>query len=119
MRTYLLKAAAHTWLNVAASKCRYLAQLLGDLHTVVEEQTQFPLVHEAIGISNQTEDNCQHMCQPCVNQYVMLVSTVYLLLISYNSHWMCQQYVNQYMFVLTNLSINMIVNSMCAINLIQ
>lgn len=52
-----LKAAPDTGLNVAASEGCHLSELPRDLHTVVQEKAESPLVWVAIGVGDQAEQD--------------------------------------------------------------
>lgn len=54
------KTAPDAGFNVAAPEGSHLPQLSGHLHTVMEEQTQAPLVRETVCVRDQTEQNCDN-----------------------------------------------------------
>lgn len=55
----LLEAAAHAWLDVRATERRDFAQLPRYLDTVVQQESQLTLIHQPIGIGDQTEQICE------------------------------------------------------------
>lgn len=57
MFTYKLEAAAHGRFNVGAAKGRHLPELAGNLDGVMEEEAEAPLVTEACGAGDLSEQD--------------------------------------------------------------
>lgn len=56
----LFKTAAHTGFDVAAAEGSHLPQLQWDLDAVVEQQAQLALVSKAVGVGDQSKQDCTH-----------------------------------------------------------
>lgn len=52
------EATANAGLDVRTTECRDLTQLSRHLYTVVQQKTKFPLIHQPVGIRDQTEQIC-------------------------------------------------------------
>lgn len=51
----LLEAATHAGLDVRPAECRHFPELPRHLDAVVQQQAQFPLIHQSVRIGDQSE----------------------------------------------------------------
>ena len=94
----LFKTAAHAGFNVAAAEGSHLPQLQWDLDAVMKQQAQLALVSEAVGVGDQSKQDCTHKhdVHPHIHQTIIMDHSykVHSFLLYKNSiHWNAPIYI--------------------------